>query len=46
MIRNMENVHVKAVNNDDESSIVFTSIVTTEHDLDGTTGQLDLGNNV
>ena len=43
MIRNMENMQVKAAKNDDESSIVLTSIVITEHDLYWTAGQHDLG---
>ena len=42
MIWNMENMQVKAAKNDDESSIVLTSIIITEHHLDGSAGQLDL----
>ena len=36
-------MQVKAAKNDDESSIVLTSIVITEHDLYWTAGQHDLG---
>ena len=43
MIRNLENIQEKTAKNDDESSIVLTSIIITEHDIDGTDGQFDLG---
>ena len=43
MIQNLENMQVKVAKNDDESSIVLTSIVITGHDFDGTIGQLDQG---
>ena len=46
MIRNMENVKGKTANNDDGSSIVLTSIVITEHDVDGADGQIDRNNSV
>ena len=43
MIRNMEDEREKAAKNEDESSVVLTSIVIAEHDLDGTTGEYELG---
>ena len=43
MIRNMESMQEKTTKNDDESSIVLTSIIITEHIIDGTARQFDLG---